>query len=53
MNRPWSSVDPQLRVPPTEVEIEALFAGWREELASCRKVGPAARNYAVTRLPPT
>jgi len=50
MNRPRASVDPQLRVPPTEVEIEALFAGWREELASCRKFGPAARNYTAARL---
>jgi integrase/recombinase XerD len=27
-----------------------LFAGWREDLASCRKFGPAARNYAAARL---
>lgn len=50
MNRPRASVDPQLRVPPTEAEIEALFAGWREELLTCRKFAPAARNYAVARL---
>lgn len=50
MNRPRASVDPQLRVPPTEVEIEQLFAGWRDELTSCRKFGPAARNYAAARL---
>jgi integrase/recombinase XerD len=28
MNRPRASVDPQLRVPPAEEEIELLFAGW-------------------------
>ena len=50
MNRPRASVDPQLRVPPTEAEIERLFAGWREELATCRKFAPAARNYAAARL---
>ena len=37
MNRPRASVDPQLRVPPTGEEIERLFSGWREELATCRK----------------
>jgi integrase len=50
MNRPRASVEPQLRIPPTDVEIETLFSGWRAELASCRKFGPAARNYAVARL---
>lgn len=50
MNRPRSSIEPQLRVPPSESEIEQLFAGWREELVSCRKFGPSARNYAVARL---
>ena len=50
MNRPRASVDPQLRVPPAEEEIELLFAGWRGELATCRKFAPAARNYAAARL---
>jgi integrase len=50
MNRPRASVDPQLRVPPTGEEIERLFSGWREELATCRKFAPAARNYAAARL---
>ena len=50
MNRPRASVDPQLRVPPAEAEIEQLFAGWRGELATCRKFAPAARNYAAARL---
>ena len=50
MNRPRAFVDPQLRIPPTEAEIEQLFAGWRDELATCRKFAPAARNYAVARL---
>ena len=50
MNRPRATVDPQLRVPPIEPEIGRLFAGWREELAACRKFAPAARNYAAARL---
>ena len=50
MNRPRASVEPQLRIPPTEEEIEQLFAGWREELVTSRKFGPTARNYAVARL---
>ena len=50
MNRPRASAGPQLRVPPMEAEVEQLFAGWRGELASCRKFAPAARNYAVARL---
>jgi len=50
MNRPRASVDPQLRIPPAEAEVEQLFAGWREELATCRKFAPAARNYAAARL---
>lgn len=37
---------------PTAEEIDQLFAGCREELVSCRKFAPAARNsnYAVARL---
>ena len=53
MNRPRTSVDPQLRIPPAEAEIEQLFAGWRGELATCRKFAPAARNYAAVGWPPT
>ena len=50
MNRPRASVDPQLRVPLAEAEIERVFAGWREQLATRRKFVPAARNYAAARL---
>ena len=41
---------PELRVPPAGAEIERLFAGWREELATRRKFVPAARHYAAARL---
>jgi len=50
MNRPRASVEPQLPIPPTEEEIEQLFAGWRQELVTSRKFAPVARNYAVARL---
>lgn len=50
MNRPQSSFEPRLRIPPTEAEIEAFFAGWRNELATCRKFATTARNYAAARL---
>jgi integrase len=50
MNRPRMSVEPRLRIPPTEAELDALFAGWRDELVSCRKFAPAARNYTMARL---
>jgi integrase len=50
MNRPRAHVDARLRVPPSDAEIEELFAGWPDELAVCRKYATAARNYAVARL---
>jgi integrase len=50
MNRPRASVEPQLRVPPSAAEVGRLFAGWRGELATCRKSAPAARDYAAARL---
>jgi site-specific recombinase XerD len=50
MNRPRASVDPLIRVPPSEAEITALFAGWRSQLATVRRFAPAARNYTVARL---
>lgn len=50
MNRPRGAKDAALRIPPTEAEIATLFAGWREELATCRKFAPTARNYAAARL---
>ncbi len=50
VNRPRMSADTQIRIPPTEAEMEQLFAGWREDLVSCRKFAPSARNYTVARL---
>jgi integrase/recombinase XerD len=36
--------------PPTDAEVAVLFAGWREELVTCRKFAPAARNYVAAKL---
>ena len=50
MNRPRGRKDAKLRIPPTDAEIDTLFTGWAEELATCRKFAPTARNYAAARL---
>lgn len=50
LNRPRGAGEAMLRIPPSTAEIDRLFAGWREELASCRKFAPTARNYAAARL---
>ena len=50
MNRPRGRQQARLRIPPTAEQVGRLFAGWREELATCRKFAPAARNYTACRL---
>jgi len=50
MNRPRGGGRAALRIPPTAPQIETLFAGWREDLATCRKFAPTARNYAAAHL---
>jgi site-specific recombinase XerD len=50
VNRPRGSRAVALRIPPGEQEAQALFVGWRQELAACRKYAPTARNYAAARL---
>jgi site-specific recombinase XerD len=52
MNRPRGRQQARLRIPPTAAQVGRLFAGWREELATCRKFAPAARNYTACRLLP-
>jgi integrase/recombinase XerD len=37
MNKPRGRKQAALRIPPTEQEVEMLFAGWRQELVTCRK----------------
>lgn len=50
MNRPRGGATASLRIPPSAGQVEALFAGWRGELVSCRKFAPAARNYTASKL---
>lgn len=50
INRPRGGGRAALRIPPTAEQVELFFVGWREELATCRKFGPTARNYAAARL---
>jgi site-specific recombinase XerD len=50
MNRPRGHQPAKLRIPPTAEQVEQLFTGWREELTTCRKFAPAARNYTAAKL---
>jgi integrase len=50
MNTPRGRKQAALRVPPTEGELGMLFTGWRQELVSCRKFAPTARNYVAAKL---
>jgi integrase/recombinase XerD len=50
MNRPRGQADAALRIPPSNDQVDQLFAGWRAELATCRKFAPTARNFAAARL---
>jgi integrase/recombinase XerD len=50
VNRPRGQGTPKLRVPPSGAQVGRLFAGWRGELATCRKFAPTARCYAACRL---
>ncbi|MET9412212.1 tyrosine-type recombinase/integrase [Streptomyces sp. NPDC002935] len=49
-NRPRHTGYGSVRVPPARGEVEALFEGWRHDLAGARKFLPAARNYVVASL---
>jgi integrase len=50
MNRPRGQQNAALRIPPSTEQLERLFLGWRQELVTCRKFAPTARNYAAARL---
>jgi site-specific recombinase XerD len=49
-NRPAQADYGAARVPPSEDEVEALFAAWRGWLPSARKFLPAARDYLAASL---
>lgn len=40
----------KVRVPPSDAEVDALFAGWRPAVAEARKYLPAARDYFAASL---
>ncbi|WP_433665200.1 tyrosine-type recombinase/integrase [Nocardia sp. CA-128927] len=50
INRPRGQQRAALRIPPSAEQIDRFFAGWRQELVSCRKFAPTARNFAAARL---
>jgi site-specific recombinase XerD len=49
-NRPAKADYGVLRIPPSDDEVEALFAAWRERLPHARKFLPAARDYLAASL---
>ncbi len=50
INRPRGNKNARLRIPPSSGEVESLFAGWRQQLVTCRKFAPTARSYAACKL---
>ncbi len=49
-NRPARADYGVVRVPPSDEEVQALFAVWRESLVDPRKFLPAARDYLAASL---
>jgi site-specific recombinase XerD len=49
-NRPAKADQGSPRVPPSIVEVDGLFTGWRESLPNARKYLPAARDYLAASL---
>lgn len=49
-NKPSGVAGARVRVPPSDAEIDALFAAWRASLADARKYRPAARDYFAASL---
>lgn len=49
-NRPSGASLGKVRVPPSEVEVDELFAKWRGSVVGARKYLPAARDYFAASL---
>jgi site-specific recombinase XerD len=49
-NRPAKVDYRAVRVPPSNDEVETLFAAWRDSLPAARKYLPAARDYLAASL---
>lgn len=50
VNTPRGRTDIQLRIPPTDAEVDTLFRGWRGEMATTRRFATCARNYAAAKV---
>ena len=50
VNKPRGTPTITIRVPPTEAEVDMLFAAWRDDLRTCRKFAPMARSFAAAQL---
>lgn len=49
-NRPPGRNQGEVRVPPSDAEVDHLFTQWRGSVALARKYLPAARNYFAASL---
>jgi site-specific recombinase XerD len=49
-NRPAQADYGELRIPPSDAEVDQLFGPWREHLPYARKFLPAARDYLAASL---
>lgn len=49
-NRPSTVAASRVRVPPSDAEVDELFARWRAALPEARKYLPAARDYVAASL---
>lgn len=49
-NKPPDVLPGRVRVPPSDTEVDELFAGWRSELPEARKYLPVTRGYFAASL---
>ncbi len=49
-NRQSSASLGEIRVPPSDAQVDELFAGWRSSVSEARKYLPAARDYFAASL---
>ncbi|MEU0844011.1 tyrosine-type recombinase/integrase [Streptomyces sp. NPDC005962] len=49
-NRPPGRAQGEIRIPPSNAEVEVLFSQWRSSIPDARKYLPAARNYFAASL---
>lgn len=49
-NRQSGSSLGQIRVPPSDAQVDELFLGWRSSITEARKYLPAARDYFAASL---